>query len=87
MRVGFIGAGGIAHRHLGVLAQFADVEVAAVVDLEVLHGRARNRTGAPQRTGRFITTWAIVSGGGDQSTLVPQARELILQRESMRVER
>ena len=31
-RVGFIGAGGIAQRHLGVLEQFQDVELAAFAD-------------------------------------------------------
>lgn len=31
-RIGFIGAGGIAHRHLGVLEQFGDVELAAFAD-------------------------------------------------------
>ena len=31
-RIGFIGAGGIAHRHLGVLEHFGDVEVAAFAD-------------------------------------------------------
>lgn len=33
-RIGFIGAGGIAHRHLGVLGQFEDVEVVAVADVD-----------------------------------------------------
>ena len=31
-RIGFIGAGGIAHRHFGVLEQFGDVEIAAIAD-------------------------------------------------------
>lgn len=31
-RIGFIGAGGIAHRHLGVLEQFNDVEVVGFAD-------------------------------------------------------
>lgn len=31
-RIGFIGAGGIAHRHLGVLAHFEDVEIVAFAD-------------------------------------------------------
>lgn len=31
-RIGFVGAGGIAHRHLGVLEGFADVEIAAFAD-------------------------------------------------------
>ncbi len=31
-RIGFIGAGGIAHRHLGVLETFEDVEIAAFTD-------------------------------------------------------
>ena len=37
-RIGFIGAGGIAHRHLGVLEQFEDVQVVAVADAD--RGRA-----------------------------------------------
>lgn len=32
VRVGFIGAGGIAHRHLGVLQQFPDVRIVAASD-------------------------------------------------------
>ena len=31
-RIGFVGAGGIAHRHLGVLEHFEDVEIAAFTD-------------------------------------------------------
>ena len=34
-RIGFIGAGGIAHRHFGVLEQFEDVEIAAVADVDL----------------------------------------------------
>ena len=45
-RIGFIGAGGIAHRHLGVLERFEDVEIAAFADLD--EGRAR---GAAERFG------------------------------------
>lgn len=37
-RIGFIGAGGIAHRHFGALEQFDDVEIAAVADVDL--GRA-----------------------------------------------
>ncbi len=33
-RIGFIGAGGIAHRHLGVLEQFGDVELVAFADVD-----------------------------------------------------
>lgn len=33
-RIGFIGAGGIAHRHFGVLDQFDDVEIVAVCDTD-----------------------------------------------------
>ncbi len=33
-RVGFIGAGGIAHRHFGVLEQFADVRIVAIADVD-----------------------------------------------------
>lgn len=38
-RLGFIGAGGIAHRHFGVLEQMPDVQIAAVADPD--DGRAR----------------------------------------------
>lgn len=34
-RIGFIGAGGIAHRHFGVLEQFEDVAIAAVADVDL----------------------------------------------------
>lgn len=34
-RIGFIGAGGIAHRHFGVLEQFDDVEIAAIADVDL----------------------------------------------------
>jgi predicted dehydrogenase/glycosyltransferase involved in cell wall biosynthesis len=37
-RIGFIGAGGIAHRHFGVLEGFEDVEIVAIADLDA--GRA-----------------------------------------------
>ncbi len=37
-RIGFIGAGGIAHRHFGVLEQFEDVAIVAVADVDA--GRA-----------------------------------------------
>ncbi|WP_197277354.1 glycosyltransferase [Sphingomonas profundi] len=37
-RIGFVGAGGIAHRHFGVLEQFEDVEIVAVADVD--HARA-----------------------------------------------
>ncbi len=39
-RIGFIGTGGIAHRHLGVLEHFEDVELAAFCDTD--EERARN---------------------------------------------
>ena len=34
-RIGFIGAGGIAQRHFGVLEQFDDVEIVAIADVEI----------------------------------------------------
>ena len=34
-RIGFIGAGGIAHRHFGVLETFEDVEIVGVADVDV----------------------------------------------------
>ena len=51
-RIGFIGAGGIAHRHFGVLEQFEDVEIVAVADVD--HG-ARDR-GAPRASARAPST-------------------------------
>jgi predicted dehydrogenase/glycosyltransferase involved in cell wall biosynthesis len=33
-RIGFIGAGGIAHRHFGVLEQFEDVEIVGIADVD-----------------------------------------------------
>ncbi len=40
MRVGFVGAGAITQRHLGILAKRSDVEVAAVCDLDVQRAQA-----------------------------------------------
>ncbi len=34
-RIGFIGAGGIAHRHFGVLEQFDDIAIVAVADVDM----------------------------------------------------
>lgn len=51
VRIAFIGAGGIAHRHLDVLAQFPDVEIAGLCD--AAPGRAdapAARFGAPAFT-------------------------------------
>ena len=42
-RIGFIGAGGIAHRHFGVLEQFGDIEIVAVADVDL--GRAIEAAG------------------------------------------
>ena len=42
-RLAFIGAGGIAHRHFGVLEQFEDVEIVAVCDAD--EGRAQEAAG------------------------------------------
>ena len=39
-RIGFIGAGGIAHRHLGVLDRFEDVEIAAFADPAIERAQA-----------------------------------------------
>ncbi|MFN8096653.1 MAG: glycosyltransferase [Vicinamibacteria bacterium] len=47
LRLGFIGAGGIAHRHFGVLASMDDVTVAGVADPDAARAReAAERTGA-----------------------------------------
>jgi myo-inositol 2-dehydrogenase / D-chiro-inositol 1-dehydrogenase len=40
VRVGFVGAGAITQRHLGVLAKHGDVEVAAVCDLDTQRAQA-----------------------------------------------
>ena len=40
VRIGFIGAGGIAERHVGVLRQMADVELAAFVDTDFARAEA-----------------------------------------------
>ncbi len=46
-RIGFIGAGGIAHRHFGVLEQFEDVEIAAIADVDIARAEeAATRFGA-----------------------------------------
>jgi predicted dehydrogenase len=47
LKVGFVGAGGIAHRHLDVLATFEDVTVAGIADPELPRAEAlAARTGA-----------------------------------------
>ena len=47
LRVGFVGCGGIAHRHLGVLETFEDVAVVAVADPDFQRAEAAAaRTGA-----------------------------------------
>jgi predicted dehydrogenase len=47
LRIGFVGAGGIAHRHFGVLATFDDVTIAGVADPDAARAReAAERTGA-----------------------------------------
>lgn len=46
-KIGFIGAGGIAHRHFGVLEKMADVQIAAVADTDPVRAEeAASRTGA-----------------------------------------
>jgi len=46
-RIGFIGAGGIAHRHFGVLEQFDDVDIVAVADVDMARAtEAAGRFGA-----------------------------------------
>lgn len=47
VRIGFIGVGGIAHRHFGVLEHFDDVEIRAVADVNGDRARcAAERLGA-----------------------------------------
>ena len=46
-RIGFIGAGGIANRHFGVLEQFEDVSIVAVTDVDLARAeQAAERFGA-----------------------------------------
>lgn len=46
-KIAFIGAGGIAHRHFGVLEQFDDVEIVAVADVDMARATdAAGRFGA-----------------------------------------
>ncbi len=45
IRVGFVGAGNIASRHLGNLLQFADVEVVAIADLALERAGAQAQRG------------------------------------------
>lgn len=46
-RLGFIGAGGIAHRHFGVLEQFDDIEIVAICDADLARAtEAAQRFGA-----------------------------------------
>lgn len=47
LRLGFVGAGGIAHRHFGVLATMDDVTIAGVADPDATRAaEAADRTGA-----------------------------------------
>jgi len=47
MKLGFIGAGGIAHRHFGVLETMADVQITALADPDAARAaEAAQRTGA-----------------------------------------
>lgn len=48
IRLGFVGAGGIAHRHFGVLEQFEDVSIVAVSDTDLARA-----TAAADRFARF----------------------------------
>ena len=58
-RIGFIGAGGIAHRHFGVLEQFADVCIAAVADVDLARAEeAAMRFGAHA----YTDTAAMLAG-------------------------
>ena len=46
-RIGFIGAGGIAHRHFGVLGEFDDVVIVAIADVDLARAQeAAARFGA-----------------------------------------
>lgn len=47
LRVGFVGAGGIAHRHFGVLATMDDITIAGIADPDAARAaEAADRTGA-----------------------------------------
>jgi myo-inositol 2-dehydrogenase / D-chiro-inositol 1-dehydrogenase len=52
VRVGFVGAGAITQRHLGILAKRSEVEVAAVCDLDAQRAQvAADAVGATAHTG------------------------------------
>lgn len=65
MRIGFVGAGAIAQRHLRVLGRQADVEVAAVCDAD----ERRAREVAAQVGARPHTDWAAMLGAEDLDAL------------------
>ena len=50
-RIGFVGAGGIAHRHLDILASFDDVEVVAFADPDI---ERAERAAAPFQARAFV---------------------------------
>ena len=60
-RIGFIGVGGIAHRHLGVLEQFEDVTLAAFADLDF----ARAEETASRFGARAYADHAVMLEAGD----------------------
>lgn len=61
VRLGFIGAGGIAHRHFGVLEQFDDVSIVAVCDTDLARASlAADRFGA-RAFGQLTDMFAQVS--------------------------
>ncbi|MET4665710.1 glycosyltransferase [Sphingomonas sp. PvP056] len=64
-RIGFIGAGGIAHRHFGVLEQFDDVAIVAVADVDM----ARATEAAARFGGRAFDDAAAMLASVDLDAL------------------
>uniref|UniRef100_UPI001C2D9D9B glycosyltransferase n=1 Tax=Sphingomonas bacterium TaxID=1895847 RepID=UPI001C2D9D9B len=63
-RIGFIGAGGIANRHFGVLERFDDVEIVAVADTDMARAtEAAARFGARAFDGGTAMVDAMVADG------------------------
>lgn len=65
IRLGFIGAGGIAHRHFGVLEGFDDVDIVAVCDVD----QARAEEAASALGARAYSDWRAMLDGNQLDAL------------------